>query len=299
MDLIGPATIPRQAGAPRKLPLLRPQRPREPLRQCGLHGLHDRWRLRRGDAGRCPVLLPGAGGVPGPAGRSAAVCRPDRVPLAATHRGPTTARPVRVRGRGAHHLPSRPLAGPTCLRLHPPRGRAEPGLRRLPGETRVGSSRWSDRRNQSTPRSSPRAGRRACSGRARFGGQGRDRRLRRHPHERDPAFPYDLLWGERSIRSVARKTRADGEEFMALAPQVPVHTEVEAFPLTAANKALARLRSGAVNGAVALSIAPTAPGNGSVRPSATAFRPVALGLLLVPFTPAQARARAALGRSGR
>jgi alcohol dehydrogenase, propanol-preferring len=71
-----------------------------------------------------------------------------------------------------------------------------------------------------------------------------------------PAFPYDLLWGERSVRSVANLTRADGEEFMALAPQVPVHTEVETFPLTAANEALARLRSGAVNGAVVLSIAP-------------------------------------------
>lgn len=78
-----------------------------------------------------------------------------------------------------------------------------------------------------------------------------------------PAFPYDLLWEERSVRSVANLTRADGEEFMALAPQVPVRTEVEAFPLTAANKALARRRSGAVNGAVALSIAPTAPRNGS------------------------------------
>jgi alcohol dehydrogenase, propanol-preferring len=71
-----------------------------------------------------------------------------------------------------------------------------------------------------------------------------------------PAFPYELLWGERSVRSVANLTRADGEEFMALAPQVPVHTQVETFPLTAANVALARLRSGAVNGAVALSIAP-------------------------------------------
>jgi propanol-preferring alcohol dehydrogenase len=71
-----------------------------------------------------------------------------------------------------------------------------------------------------------------------------------------PAFPYELLWGERSIRSVANLTRDDGEEFMALAPQVPVHTQVETFPLTAANEALARLRTGAVNGAVALSIAP-------------------------------------------
>jgi propanol-preferring alcohol dehydrogenase len=70
-----------------------------------------------------------------------------------------------------------------------------------------------------------------------------------------PAFPYDLLWEERIVRSVANLTRADGEEFMALAPRIPVRTEVEAFPLGDANEALARLRSGAVNGAVALSSA--------------------------------------------
>ena len=70
-----------------------------------------------------------------------------------------------------------------------------------------------------------------------------------------PAFPYELLWEERVVRSVANLTRADGEEFMALAPQIPVRTEVEAFPLADANAALARLRSGAVNGAVALTIA--------------------------------------------
>ncbi len=69
-----------------------------------------------------------------------------------------------------------------------------------------------------------------------------------------PAFSYDLLWGERVLRSVANLTRADGEEFMSVAPGVPVHTEVEAFPLSAANEALARLRSGAVNGAVVLSV---------------------------------------------
>ncbi|HJX48083.1 MAG TPA: zinc-dependent alcohol dehydrogenase family protein [Gaiellaceae bacterium] len=69
-----------------------------------------------------------------------------------------------------------------------------------------------------------------------------------------PAFSYDLLWEERSVRSVANLTRADGEEFIALAPQVPVETDVETFPLHAANEALARLRSGAVNGAVVLSV---------------------------------------------
>ena len=69
-----------------------------------------------------------------------------------------------------------------------------------------------------------------------------------------PAFSYDLLWEERSVRSVANLTRVDGEEFMALAPQVPVETDVETFPLGAANEALARLRSGAVDGAVVLSV---------------------------------------------
>ena len=67
-----------------------------------------------------------------------------------------------------------------------------------------------------------------------------------------PSFPYELLWGERIVRSVANLTRGDGEEFLALAPQVPVRTEVEAFPLEQANEALARLRSGAVRGALVL-----------------------------------------------
>jgi propanol-preferring alcohol dehydrogenase len=71
-----------------------------------------------------------------------------------------------------------------------------------------------------------------------------------------PAFRYELLWEERSIRSVANLTRRDGEEFMALAPRIPVRTEVETFPLVEANEALARLRSGALTGAVALSVAP-------------------------------------------
>ncbi len=67
-----------------------------------------------------------------------------------------------------------------------------------------------------------------------------------------PSFPYELLWGERTIRSVANLTRADGEEFLALAPTVPVRTEVETFPLEQANDALDRLRSGALRGAAVL-----------------------------------------------
>jgi alcohol dehydrogenase, propanol-preferring len=67
-----------------------------------------------------------------------------------------------------------------------------------------------------------------------------------------PAFPYGLLWGERAIRSVANLTRRDGDEFLELAPSVPVRTEVRRFPLEAANEALHRLRHGEVEGAAVL-----------------------------------------------
>jgi propanol-preferring alcohol dehydrogenase len=70
-----------------------------------------------------------------------------------------------------------------------------------------------------------------------------------------PSFPYELLWGERSLRSVANLTRQDAEEFMALAPQVPVRTQVEIAPLADANEALARLRRGEVRGAAVLAVA--------------------------------------------
>jgi alcohol dehydrogenase, propanol-preferring len=67
-----------------------------------------------------------------------------------------------------------------------------------------------------------------------------------------PSFPYELLWGERVLRSVANLTRQDGEDFLALAPKVPIQTQVEAFPLTAANEALESLRSGRIQGAAVL-----------------------------------------------
>src|SRR5207244_9663585 len=69
-----------------------------------------------------------------------------------------------------------------------------------------------------------------------------------------PSFPYELLWGERAVRSVANLTRQDAEEFMALAPQVPVHTEIEVYPLAEANEVLARLRAGEVRGAAVLDV---------------------------------------------
>lgn len=67
-----------------------------------------------------------------------------------------------------------------------------------------------------------------------------------------PSFPYALLWEERVVRSVANLTRRDGEEFLALAPQVPVRTEVQRYPLEAANQALEDLRAGRVRGAAVL-----------------------------------------------
>jgi propanol-preferring alcohol dehydrogenase len=70
-----------------------------------------------------------------------------------------------------------------------------------------------------------------------------------------PSFPYELLWRERWLGSVANLTRADGDEFLALAPRVPVRTEIEVFPLEDANEALERLRSGRLRGSAVLSVA--------------------------------------------
>ena len=69
-----------------------------------------------------------------------------------------------------------------------------------------------------------------------------------------PSFPYSILWEERIVRSVANLTRQDGEEFLALAPQIPIRTQVESFPLTAANEALAALRDGKLAGAAVLTM---------------------------------------------
>lgn len=63
-----------------------------------------------------------------------------------------------------------------------------------------------------------------------------------------PSFPYSILWGERAVRSVANLTRKDGEEFLALAPKVPIQTQIETYPLSAANEALESLRSGRMQG---------------------------------------------------
>jgi len=67
-----------------------------------------------------------------------------------------------------------------------------------------------------------------------------------------PAFPYEILWGERSVRSVANLTRADGEQFMRIAERVPLRTETTRYPLEAANAALSDLRCGKLSGAAVL-----------------------------------------------
>jgi propanol-preferring alcohol dehydrogenase len=72
-----------------------------------------------------------------------------------------------------------------------------------------------------------------------------------------PSFPYELLWGERAIYSVANLTRRDAEEFMKIAPKVPVRTTTQMFPLEKANEALAQLRDGRLEGAAVLTISGT------------------------------------------
>ena len=78
--------------------------------------------------------------------------------------------------------------------------------------------------------------------------------MRRHPHEQHSVIPLELSCGERVLRSVTNLTRQDGEEFLALAPRIPVRTEIEIHPLEEANTALRRLRAGEVNGAAVLEI---------------------------------------------
>jgi propanol-preferring alcohol dehydrogenase len=67
-----------------------------------------------------------------------------------------------------------------------------------------------------------------------------------------PAMPYALLWGEREIVSVANLTRQDGEAFLALAPKIPIRTTTTGYALADANRALADLRQGRLNGAAVL-----------------------------------------------
>ena len=120
-----------------------------------------------------------------------------------------------------------------------PSGPGTRRTRRPRSSTRRSSSRRPESSSRRRSRSPPRAASVVCAG----------------IHMSDiPSFPYELLWGERVVRSVANLTRRDGEELLALAPRVPVRTEVETFPLPQANEALARLRAGQVRGAAVLAV---------------------------------------------
>ena len=70
-----------------------------------------------------------------------------------------------------------------------------------------------------------------------------------------PSLPYSSLWQERVLRSVANLTRRDGHEFLSLAPRIPVRTQISAYPLEQANRALDDLRAGRVRGAAVLAVA--------------------------------------------
>lgn len=69
-----------------------------------------------------------------------------------------------------------------------------------------------------------------------------------------PSFPYEILWGERTVRSVANLTRRDGREFLELAPKIPIESKVQCYPLEQVNDALDDLKSGRVNGSAVISL---------------------------------------------
>jgi propanol-preferring alcohol dehydrogenase len=69
-----------------------------------------------------------------------------------------------------------------------------------------------------------------------------------------PSFPYKILWGERHLCSVANLTRKDGEEFLSIAPHIPIKTQVNSYPLEKANEALEDLRMGRFSGAAVIKI---------------------------------------------
>ena len=235
----------------RRLPILS-RGSRKPVPPGALYRLSAGRRLRRVHGGRPALLLSHFRGLFRRRGGTADVCRTDRPPLPAHGRRCRADRALRLRRRRPHRCPGCPFRGAAGLRLHPSRryrGRAiRPWSRRGLGRGRptepppelldaaiifapVGSL---------VPlalRAVRPGGRVVCAG---------------IYMSEIPAFPYEILWEEREIVSVANLTRRDGEEFLALAPRVPVRTTVQPYPLAEANEALANLRDGRVQGAAVL-----------------------------------------------
>ena len=170
-------------------------------------------------------------GYPDVAGGAAALRRADRLPLAAAGRRRASGSASTASAPPAHIVAQvARAAGPARLRVHAAGRRGGAGARAR-ARRRVGRRLARRRRpRSSTPRSSsprPASSSRRRSARSRKGGTVVCAGI----HMSDiPSFPYELLWGERVLRSVANLTRRDGEEFLALAPRVPVRTEVEDVP---------------------------------------------------------------------
>ena len=164
----------------------------------------------------------------------------------------TSPRHLWLRRRGAYRRAGGARAGPRGLRLHPARRPASAGLRAR-ASAPYGPEARTTRRPQALDaaiifapvgalvpaalRAVRKGGVVVCGG----------------IHMSDiPSFPYDILWEERVLRSVANLTRADAREFLALAPKLSVKTSVSPMPLAAANEALERLRRGELTGAAVL-----------------------------------------------
>ncbi len=185
------------------------------------------------------------------AGGAAALRGADRLPRTAPH-GDAERLGLYGFGASAHIVcqVARP-PGTARLRLHPRRGRGGAGFARALG------AEWAGGSGEAPPEPLDAAIIFAPVGELvpaalRASRKGGDGRLRRHPHERHPRLPLRAALGRARVRSVANLTRRDGEEFLALAPQVPVRTEVVTHPLREANQALEALRSGSLRGAAVL-----------------------------------------------
>ena len=225
------------------------ERPREPLRPRPLHRLRPRRRLRRAGRRRRALLLPAPRGLPGRAGGAAALRRADRLPGAAA--GAATP-------SGSASTASAPPRT-SSARSPSHQGRRVFAFTRAGDDGGAGASRASSApsgralRARRRPRSSTRAIIFAPVGDAGAGAlcgaaPRADGRLRRHPHERHPvASPTRCSGASARCGSVANLTRRDGEEFLALAPEVPVRTEVELHPTRrSANEALDSIRDGSL-----------------------------------------------------
>ena len=196
------------------------------------------------------LLLPDPGRLSGPPGRAAALRRADRLPLArrlaatASGSGSTASAPRRTSSRRSRALQGRRVFAFTRAAT---RGAGASPARSAPSGPATRSARAGGARRGDHLR----AGRRARPGRSRAV-EGRDRGLRRHPHERHPVLPVRAPLG-RAGAALGREPHAPRRRGVPRArAERPVRTEVEAFPLERANEALDRLRAGEIRGAAVL-----------------------------------------------